>query len=119
MQSLTLRALVGLLAALLFSTAHAELLRVTAANSSGNSVDDVTFTPPAGTTSPLNADGSRHGTVSAMVQLENPKTVTVDLLVADAKLGQIVRYTTPVAGAAPSPSIPVWKYNGWGPMHPD
>ena len=119
MQSLTLRALACLLAAFLFSTAHAELLRVTAANSSGNSVYDVTFTPPTGTTSPLNADGSKHGIFSAMVQLENPKTFTVDLLVADAKLGQIVRYTTPVAGAAPAPSIPVWKYNGWGPMHPD
>lgn len=119
MQSLTLRALACLLAAFLFSTAHAELLRVTAANSSGNSVYDVTFTPPTGTTSPLNADGSKHGVFSAMVQLENPKTFTVDLLVADAKLGQIVRYTTPVAGAAPAPSIPVWKYNGWGPMHPD
>jgi hypothetical protein len=121
MQSLTLRAACCLFAVLAYSTAQAELLRVTAANSSGNLVYDVSFAPPPGSISSLNADGAKHGSFSAMVQVENSKTFTVDLLVADAKLGQIVRYATPVAGAAPKPSTLVWKYtyNGSGPMHPD
>jgi hypothetical protein len=119
MQSLTVRAAGCLFAVLAFSTAKAELLRVTAANSNGNLVYDVSFAPAPGSTTPLNADGAKHGSFSAMVQLENTKTFTVDLLLADSKLGQIVRYATPVAGAAPAPSTLVWKYAGSGPMHPD
>jgi hypothetical protein len=119
MQSLTVRAAGCLFAVFAFSTAQAELLRVTAANSNTNLVYDVSFAPPPGSTTPLNADGAKHGSFSAMVQLENTKTFTVDLLLADSKLGQIVRYATPVAGAAPAPSTLVWKYTGSGPMHPD
>jgi hypothetical protein len=119
MQSLTWRAACCLFAALAFSTAQAEFLRVTAANSSGNLVYDVSFAPPPGSITALNSDGAKHGAFSAMVQIENPKTFTVDLLVADAKAGQIVRYSTPTAGATPTSSTLVWRYAGSGPMHPD
>jgi hypothetical protein len=121
MRSLTLRAACCLFAAFAFSSAQAEFLRVTAANSNGNLVYDVSFAPPPGSVSPINGDGAKHGSFSAMVQIENPKTFTVDLLVADAKAGQILRYSTPTptAGAAPIASTLLWRYYGSGPMHPD
>jgi hypothetical protein len=124
MQSQTFaRALCGLFAVFAFSTAQAELLRVTAANSAGNLVYDVSFSPAPGSISPLNSDGASHGSFSAVVQVENqnpqnPKTLTIDVLAADQSAGQILRYT-PAAGATPAPAALVWRYNGAGPAHPE
>lgn len=108
----------SLLAMFAFATARAELLRVTAANSAGNLVYDVSFAPAPGSISPLNSDGSSHGRSSAVVQVENPQTLTIDVLVADQTAGQILRYT-PAAGGAPTAATLVWRYNGAGPAHPD
>lgn len=119
MQSQTsARATFCLFAMFAFSTAQAELLRVTAANSAGNLVYDVSFAPAPGSINPLNSDGSSHGSFSAVVQVENPKTLTIDVLAADQTAGQILRYT-PAAGATPAPAVLVWRYNGAGPAHPE
>ncbi|HWG67908.1 MAG TPA: hypothetical protein VN692_00685 [Steroidobacteraceae bacterium] len=113
------RAACCVLAAFGFTTAHAEFVRVTAANSAGNLLYDVTsFSPPPGTISPLNSDGASHGSFSAVVQVENPKTLTVDVLVADVKTGQIIRYT-PAVGATPASETVVYSYRRGGPAHPD
>jgi hypothetical protein len=114
------RAAFAVLAVLPFAAANAEFVRVTAANALGNSVYDVTsFTPP-GTISTLNTDGSKHGSFQALVQVANAATSTVDVLVADAILGQIIRYT-PALGATPASESVVWSYtgSGSGPAHPD
>jgi hypothetical protein len=105
---------------LLAATAHAEFLRITAANATGNSLYDVTsFSPPPGTINPLNNDGASHGTFDAVVLVANQTAGTIDALVADAALGQIVRYT-PVAGGARTSSTLVWSItSGPGPAHPD
>ena len=111
-------ALVALLAA---AGAHAEFLRVTAANSAGNSLYDVTaFSPPPGASTALNTDGASHGSFRALVHVENLQAGTVDVLAADATLGQIVRYT-PAVGATPAAEAVVWSYAtaGIGPAHPD
>jgi plastocyanin len=113
------RSACALLAALAVSTAHAEFVRVTATNAVGNSVYDVTsFAPPAGTTVPLNSDGASHGSFVAVIQVANLSAGTVDVLVADATKGQIIRYT-PQVGATPASETVVWTYSGTGPAHPD
>ena len=106
--------------ALAATTADAEFLRVTAANSIDNSVYDVTSFATPGTISPLNSDGSSHGSFTSLVHVANPATGTVDVLVADAKLGQIIRYT-PAVGTTPASTQVVWSYttSGSGPAHPD
>jgi hypothetical protein len=114
------RAGFAVLALLPFAAANAEFVRVTAANALFNSVYDVTsFTPP-GTINPLNTDGAKHGSFQALVQAANTATGTVDVLVADALLGQIIRYT-PALGATPASETVVWSYSGSGsgPAHPD
>jgi hypothetical protein len=94
--------------------------RVSAANAVGNSVYDVTsFAPPAGATTPLNSDGASHGSFSALVHVANVAAGTVDVLVADAARGQIIRYT-PAVGATPASERIVWSAaSGNGPAHPD
>jgi hypothetical protein len=103
-------ALAGLLAA---AAANAEFVRVTAANSVGNLLYDATsFTPGGpGTTSPLNSDGASHGSFSSLVQVANLATGTVDILVADAVKGQLIRYT-PAVGATAAAVQVVWTATG-------
>jgi hypothetical protein len=115
------RAVFALGALLVAATADAEFVRVTAANSVGNSVYDVTsFTPPPGpgTISPLNTDGASHGSFSSLVQVANLITDTVDVLVADAGKGQIIRYT-PAVGATPASETVEWSHTNTGPANPD
>jgi hypothetical protein len=104
------RATVALSGLFLAATAHAEFVRVTAANSAGNLVYDVTSFAPGGpgTTSPLNSDGSRHGSFSSLVQLANLAKGTVDIVVTDATKGQIIRYT-PAVGATPAAVTVLWS----------
>ena len=127
------RACIALVGVLATATASAEFVRVTAANSVGNSVYDVTAfaTPPCtgsacGTTSTLNTDGSSHGSFSSVVQITNLVTGTVDVLVADATKGQVIRYT-PAYNSANNTPVPacttvVWPSSGssgTGPSKPD
>jgi len=95
------------------------VFRVSAANAVGNSVYDVTsFAPPSGATTPLNSDGSSHGSFSSLVLVANVAAGTVDVLVADAARGQIIRYTPAVGATAASERV-VWSSSGTGPAHPD
>ncbi len=91
---------------------------VTAVNANGNSLYNVTLTPNAtpntgalitGTT-PLNTDASTHGNFFAMVRAANSVTSALDLIVADATRGQIVRYAGP--GPMYLPSTTVFNYSG-------
>jgi hypothetical protein len=124
-----LRGALALSVVLVAATAPAENLRVTAANSVGNSLYDVTaFAPPpatsGGTLSLLNSDGGSHGSFSSVVLVPNLVTGTVDALVADltgppgAAGGQILRYT-PALGTTQASVTIVWRYNGSGPINPD
>ena len=112
------RGALALAAVLLATAAPAETLRVTAANSVGNLVYDVTSFVPPGTISPLNTDGASHGSFSSVVLTPNLTTGTVDVLVADFTKGQIIRYT-PALGATAASTTLVWSYNGSGPINPD
>jgi len=115
-----LRAAAACMAVLTAATAHAEFVRVSAANTVGNSVYDVTaFAPPPGVTTPLNSDGASHGSFSSLVHVANLAAGTVDVLVADAVRGQIIRYT-PAVGLTPKSESVVWSASpGVGPAHPD
>jgi hypothetical protein len=108
-------------AVLSFATANAEFLRVTAANTVGNSVYNVDITtPPTFGTTPINSDGAAHGSFDAVVQVANNVTGTVDVLAADATNGQIIRYSQ-APGGPPVAGTVVFSYTGpgSGPAHPD
>jgi hypothetical protein len=125
---------VGALFAALFAvaTANAEFVRVTAANSVGNSLYDVTSfgastcVSNCGSINPLNTDGALHGSFSSVVLVTNSVTGTVDVLVADAIKGQIIRYT-PAYNSSTNQQVQacetvVWPAsgsNGQGPVKPD
>jgi hypothetical protein len=100
------RGALAVAAVLLATAAPAETLRVTAANSVGNLVYDVTSFVSPGTISPLNTDGASHGSFSALVLTPNLKTGTVDVLAADVTKGQIIRYTPALGATAASTSMP-------------
>src|SRR5215469_9549568 len=111
-------ALAALVAA---AAANAEFIRVTAANSVGNSVYDVTSFGTScgancGSINPLNTDGALHGSFSSVVQVVNSATGTVDVLVADATKGQIVRYTPAYSSSTNQPvnacETVVWPASG-------
>jgi hypothetical protein len=113
------RILFALVTVLTALAAQAEFLRVTAANSVGNLLYDVTsFAPPPGATNALNTDGASHGSFRALVLVPNEASGTVDVLVAETVRGQIIRYT-PALGATPASESVVWSYSGNGPAHPD
>jgi hypothetical protein len=120
------------LGALWVGAAHAEFVRVSVANSVGNSVYTVTsFGAPncknnCGTISTLNTDGASHGSYDAVALVTNAATGTVDTLVADVTKGQIIRYTPAykdsqnVTQAACTTVVwPTSGSNGTGPTKPD
>jgi len=114
-----LRAAAACVAILAAATAHAEFVRVSAANAVGNSVYDVTsFAPPSGATTPLNSDGSSHGSFSSLVLVANVAAGTVDVLVADACAARSSAITPAVGATAASERV-VWSSSGTGPAHPD
>jgi hypothetical protein len=129
----SLRARLGVLLAVLFAAAaaNAEFVRVTAANSVGNSVYDVTSFGTScgancGSINPLNTDGALHGSFSSVALMTNSVTGTVDVLVADLTKGQIIRYT-PAYNSSTNQQIAacetvVWPAsgsNGQGPTKAD
>ena len=88
-------------------TAHAfgagNQLLVTAANSIGNSVYDLTESPNSpliGAASAINSDGARHGRFDSLVWLNDTARGSLDLLVADGLDRQILRYSGPNYGTA-------------------
>jgi len=114
------RGALALAAVLLAAAAPAETLRVTAANSVGNLIYDVTSFVPPGAISPLNTDGASRGSFSSLVLVPNLKTGTVDVLAADVLKGQVIRYTPALGATAASTTVVFTRAGcGTGPANPD
>jgi hypothetical protein len=96
-------------------------LTVTAANAAGDSIYDLSLaTGSSGALisgiQALNSDGVKHGSFDALVWSPNAFTGTLDLIVADATKGQILRYAGPNYGT--SSMIFTYTGKGSGPAYP-
>jgi hypothetical protein len=107
------------IALLAFHSANAaQQLTVTAANALRDSIYNLPLNSSgliSGTQS-LNSDGGNHGSFAALVWAPNSVTGTLDLIVADATKGQIVRYAGPNYGV--SSVVFSFTQKGSGPAHP-
>ena len=110
------RWLLGLMtAALAIANTQAQTLRVTAANASNSAVYDVTFVDTGGFITQLNNDQNQHVSLRSLAYIPNASTGKIDLLVADASRGEIIRY----ANATGTASV-VWSTaQGPGPINAD
>jgi beta-lactam-binding protein with PASTA domain/sugar lactone lactonase YvrE len=99
--------------------AQAQTLQIAGANSDGNALYDLTqsSTGLITGTSALDTDASKHGGFESLVWVPNAATGTLDLVVADPKKQQIVRYTGPKYGT--STTIYSWAGVGHGPAQPE
>jgi hypothetical protein len=107
------------MASLAFHAANAaQQITVTAANAFGDSVYNLPLNGSGliSSTQSLNTDGSTHGSFDALVWAPNSVTGTLDLIVADAIKGQIVRYAGPNYGV--SSVVFSFTQKGSGPAHP-
>jgi Bacterial Ig-like domain (group 2) len=123
---------VGVAALLAFPSLHAQTVPVeqfglTAVNSNGNALYNVSVTPntPANTgalitgTTVLNTDGGAQGSFFAVARVPNSVTSAMDLIVADAQNGRILRYPGPgPASYAVATPIFTWSHQGSGPKYP-
>jgi hypothetical protein len=128
-QSQIAAAAVALLA---FAASHAQTVPVeqfglTAVNSNGNALYNVTVTPNSAAntgalitgTSVLNSDGAAQGSFFAVARVPNSVTSAMDLIVADALNGRILRYPGPgPASYAVATPIFTWSHQGSGPKYP-
>ena len=126
------RLAVGAAALLAVASLHAQTVPVqqfglTAVNSNGNALYNVTVTPntPANTgalitgTVALNTDGASQGSFFAVTRVPNSVTSAMDLIVADAANGRILRYPGPgPASYAAATPIFTWSRQGSGPKYP-
>ncbi len=99
----------------------AQQLTVTAANASGDSIYDLSLATGSNGAlisgiQTLNSDGGKHGSFDALVWSPNAFTGTIDLVVADATKGQILRYAGPNYGT--SSVIFTYTTKGSGPAYP-
>lgn len=108
-------------------TVSVQQFGVTAVNSTGNALYNVTLTPNASPstgalitgTQVLNTDASTHGNFFAVARAQNPVTSALDLIVADPTDSQIVRYPGPgPASYATASPIFTWSGTGSGPKYP-
>jgi hypothetical protein len=108
-------------------TVPVEQFGLTAVNSNGNALYNVTVTPntPANSgalitgTSILNTDGAAQGSFFAVARVPNSVTSAMDLIVADAENGRILRYPGPgPASYAVATPIFTWSHQGSGPKYP-
>jgi hypothetical protein len=119
-------------ALLAFASVHAQTVPVeqfglTAVNSNGDALYNVTVTPntPANTgalitgTEVLNTDAATHGSFFAVARVPNSVTSAMDLIVADAENGRILRYPGP-GPASYSVATPIftWTHRSGGPKYP-
>jgi hypothetical protein len=124
---------VGAAALLAFASLHAqttvpvEQFGFTAVNSSGNALYNVTVTPNMSPdtgalitgTAVLNTDGAAQGSFFAVARVPNSVTSAMDLIVADAENGRILRYPGPgPASYAVATPIFTWSHRGSGPKYP-
>jgi hypothetical protein len=119
-------------ALLAFASLHAQTVPVeqfglTAVNSNGNALYNVTVTPntPANTgalitgTAVLNTDAAAQGSFFAVARVPNSVTSAMDLIVADAANSRILRYPGPgPASYAVATPIFTWSHPGSGPKYP-
>jgi hypothetical protein len=119
-------------ALLAFASLHAQTVPVeqfglTVVNRNGNALYNVTVTPntPANTgalitgTSVLNTDAAAQGSFFAVARVPNSVTSAMDLIVADAEYGRILRYPGPgPASYAVATPIFTWSQQGSGPRFP-
>ena len=99
----------------LLGIAHAQSLRVTAANASNDQIYDVTFVGTGGYVTDLNTDQNLFNSFRSLVFTPNASTGTVDLLIADTLKGEIVRYP----GGSSTGTV-IWSTSqGPGPQFPD
>ena len=127
--STMMRGAIGFVALLAITTAHAQILRVTAANGANSNVYDLTFSANGQLTerlTPVNTDASSFVGLRSLTYVRNLSPPgSIDLLVTDAQRGAIARYAniTPYAGASPPPpeaATIVWSIAcGPGPTSPD
>lgn len=108
-------------------TVPVEQFGLTAVNANGNALYNVTVTPntPANTgalitgSSVLNTDAGAQGSFFAVARVPNSVTSAMDLIVADAEHGRILRYPGPgPASYAVSTPIFTWSHPGSGPRYP-
>jgi Bacterial Ig-like domain (group 2) len=109
------------------TTVPVEQFGFTAVNSNGNALYNVNVTP---NTSPntgalitgtevLNTDGAAQGSFFAVARVPNSVTSAMDLIVADAENGRILRYPGPgPASYAVATPIFTWSHRGSGPKYP-
>ena len=123
---------VGAAAVLAFASLHAQTVPVeqfglTGVNSNGNALYNVTVTPntPPNTgalisgTAVLNTDGAAQGSFFAVARVPNSVTSAMDLIVADAENGRILRYPGPgPASYAVATPIFTWSHQSSGPKYP-
>jgi hypothetical protein len=123
---------IGAAALLTVASLHAQTVPVeqfglTAVNSNGNALYNVSVTPntPANTgalitgTTILNTDGGAQGSFFAVARVPNSVTSAMDLIVADAEHGRILRYPGPgPASYAIATPIFTWSHQGSGPKYP-
>jgi Bacterial Ig-like domain (group 2) len=127
-----IRLAVGAAALLTVASLHAQTVPVeqfglTAVNSNGNALYNVTVTPSTPPnigalitgTAVLNTDAAAHGSFFAVARVPNSVTSAMDLIVADAENGRILRYPGPgPASYALSTPIFTWSHQGSGPKYP-
>lgn len=125
------------------TSADADQLLVTGANRDGNLLYDLAIKPSSTTPStPViassatlinsTADAATHGGFDALVWVPNPVCKSLDLIVADASKGQILRYagastvsgcynpTNGTPGVSPTAqSLFTWSKRGAGPAQPN
>ena len=114
-------------ASLRAQTVPVEQFGLTAVNSNGNALYNVTVTPntpaTAGAlitgTAVLNTDGAAQGSFFAVARVPNSVTSAMDLIVADAENGRILRYPGPgPASYAVATPIFTWSHHSSGPKYP-
>jgi Bacterial Ig-like domain (group 2) len=127
-----IRLAVGAAALLTFASLHAQTVPVeqfglTAVNSNGNALYNVTVTPNTPPnigalitgTAALNTDAAAQGSFFAVARVPNSVTSAMDLIVADAENGRILRYPGPgPASYAVASPIFTWSHQGSGPKYP-
>jgi len=123
---------VGAAALLAFTSLHAQTVPVeqfglTAVNSNGNALYNVTVTPNTPATSGalitgtavLNTDAAAQGSFFAVARVPNSVTSAMDLIVADAENGRILRYPGPgPASYAVATPVFTWSHHSAGPKYP-
>ena len=108
----SLTAILGILCWLIAADAHAQAIRVTAANASNGRVYDVVFAGSGGTIEVLNNDANQHVSLRSLVFVPNTQTGKIDLLVSDASCVNVKERVTIVEDGGDVPFDCKASYSG-------